>query len=1023
MPCLILSLLLLTAPDELTLEGRPFTLPPGFTLEIAAAPPLVERPITAAFDEKGRLYVAESSGTNDKVEIQLEQKPHSIIRLEDTDNDGRFDRRTTFADKMMFPEGTLWHAGSLYVAAPPHIWKLTDTNDDGVADTREIWLDAKTLTGCANDLHGPYLGPDGYIYWCKGAFAEQTYERPGKEPFVTRASHIFRRRADGTGPIEPVMTGGMDNPVDVVFMPNGDRIFTTTFLVHPGGGQRDGLIHAIPGAIYGKVHDPIFSPVHKWTHPETMPPLVHLGPAVPAGLARYESNVFDDYTGNLFACLFNLHKITRHVLTPSGSTYTATTEDFLTSPDIDFHPTDVVEAPDGSLLVVNTGGWYKLCCPTSQLHKPDVLGTIYRIRKRDVRVDLPPSNDGFVHRLSHPSPTVRRQMTEYFLGLGPAAIAKIASQQVLGSPEGRAGAVWIASRIDSPAARAFVRKTLDDPGEVVHQAALSAISLHPDPEALPQIRRLLASGSMTTQRFAAEALGRIGDSAAVPDLLAAASQPADRPLQHAITYALIQIGDTSAIRAGLAGESPATRRAALVALDQLGDTTLDPQSVAALSLDTGTGDADLREAAAWILTRHPEWGDSLAGFFAQQLAAAHEKESVRARLADQLAPLSRAPGIERLLANTLASTTAPSTTRAIALHAMQRSPLARAPESWTLALVIALDTPDAPLRADTIAAIRALRFEERDRALLETHLTKLGRDEKLDDGTRLAALVAIPGGLESLDPALVEFLLDRVADNQPIPTRLAAADVLARARLGINELIRLTHSLPTTGPLELARILPAFERNGDVANASVGRALLAELEKSPAASSIPPDTLRAILKNYPDIIKHESEKLLDSWKLSDAHQHEKLEALLKDLPSGEIRRGQSVFMGQKAACSSCHAIGYLGGKIGPDLTKIGEIRTERDLLESIIAPSASFVRSYEPMTVATTDGRVLSGLVKKDAPDELVLTIAADQEARVPRGEVEEIRPATVSVMPAGLDQQLTPQELADLVAFLKACK
>jgi putative heme-binding domain-containing protein len=486
---------------------------------------------------------------------------------------------------------------------------------------------------------------------------------------------------------------------------------------------------------------------------------------------------------------------------------------------------------------------------------------------------------------------------------------------------------------------------------------------------------------------------------------------------------LIQIGDTPAIREGLAGKIPAAQRAALVALDQLGDTTLDPQAVAALSRDTGAGDADLRAAAAWILTRHPEWGDSLAEFFGQQLGVAHETEPARARLADQLAPLSRAPGIQRLLANTLANTTAPSTTRATALHAMQRTPLAAAPESWALALVIALDTPDPSLRADTIAAIRALRFEERDRGLLETHLTKVGRDEKVDDNTRLAALAAIPGGLESLDPALVEFLLSRVVDNQPIPTRLAAADVLARAKLGINELIKLTYTLPTAGPLELARILPAFEKDGDVANASVGRALLAQLERSPSASSIPPDTLRATLKQYPDIIRQESERLLESWKTSDAHQHEKLESLLEELPQGDIRRGQSVFMGQKAACSSCHAIGYLGGKIGPDLTRIGAIRTERDMLESIIVPSASFVRSYEPLAVATRDGRVISGLVKKDAPDELILTVAADKEERIHRGEIDEIQPATVSVMPAGLDQQLTPQELADLVAFLKACK
>src|ERR1700739_5053272 len=92
-----------------------------------------------------------------------------------------------------------------------------------------------------------------------GPFPKQTPETPGRDPFTTRAAHIFRGRPDGTG-IEPVMTGGMDNPVGVAFMPNGERIFTTTFLQFPGGGQRDGLIHAIYGGVYGKDWDVISNP-------------------------------------------------------------------------------------------------------------------------------------------------------------------------------------------------------------------------------------------------------------------------------------------------------------------------------------------------------------------------------------------------------------------------------------------------------------------------------------------------------------------------------------------------------------------------------------------------------------------------------------------------------------------------------------------------------------------------------------------------------------------------------------------
>ena len=74
------------------------------------------------------------------------------------------------------------------VAAPPHIWKLTDRDGDGIAETHTAWWDGQTLTGCANDVHGPYLGPDGWFYWTKGAFAEQKHTLGTGKPFVTRAA-------------------------------------------------------------------------------------------------------------------------------------------------------------------------------------------------------------------------------------------------------------------------------------------------------------------------------------------------------------------------------------------------------------------------------------------------------------------------------------------------------------------------------------------------------------------------------------------------------------------------------------------------------------------------------------------------------------------------------------------------------------------------------------------------------------------------------------------------------------------
>ena len=144
---------------EFKLGDRTLRVPEGFTIERVAgrrwstgrSPP----PSTSRAGSTSPIRPAPTTTSRSSSRRSRTGSSGSKTR----DGDGKFDKRTVFADKMMFPEGTMWHDGSLYVAAPPSIWKLTDTDGDGVADQRVEWFQGKTLTGCANDLHGPYLGP------------------------------------------------------------------------------------------------------------------------------------------------------------------------------------------------------------------------------------------------------------------------------------------------------------------------------------------------------------------------------------------------------------------------------------------------------------------------------------------------------------------------------------------------------------------------------------------------------------------------------------------------------------------------------------------------------------------------------------------------------------------------------------------------------------------------------------------------------------------------------------------------
>ncbi len=1026
--------------SEIKLNGRRFTIPAEFTIEQIAGSPEVDRPITAAFDDEGRMYVADSSGSNDDVKKQLAEKPHRIVRLEDCNGDGKFDKQTVFAEKMMFPEGTMWHGGSLYVAAPPSIWKLTDTNGDGVADQRVEWFQGKTLGHCANDLHGPYLGLDGWIYWCKGAFAEQTYARPGKTPFVTRASHIFRCRPDGTG-IEPVMTGGMDNPVDVAFTPGGERIFTTTFFVHPSGGQRDGLIHGIYGGVYGKVHDPIFDPAHKWTGPEVMPVLLHMGPAAPCGLHRYESNALGPaYQDNVFACYFNLHKVSRHVLVPQGSTFSTKDEDFVSSPDLDFHPTDVLEDAEGSLIVVDTGGWYKLCCPTSQLHKPDVLGGIYRVRRRGApKIDDPWGNNlwkraGDLHApagvedliklLGDSRPAVQRRAIEALAqaagrGDGLAQLGDVALRHH--SSGVRRNAVWTLARIDHRTARALVRDFLSDSDETVRQAAIHTLGLWRDGEAVPKLIEFLSAPSAHNRRAAAESLGRIGKNTAVPALLEAASRPADRECEHSITYALIEIADPTGTAAGLKSTNAKALRTAMIALDQMDGGGLDPQFVAGLLAST---EPALKETASWIVGRHRNWAVALAGVLGERMLRLDLPSTERAELERQLGKFALAVPIQELLVTRLRDTATAQAVRQSSLQAMSQSGLRQnqVPAAWIAALANLLngDQSNADLVPLAVATIRALPVTRAAAGELPARLLEIAENDKNSAELRLSALAAVPGGLTNFSENIFMFLLNKLEREQPVATRTTAADVLARAKLTRPQLDRLADGLRTAGPVEVDRLLSAFEQSSDE---SVGLTMVKALSESSAFSSLRVDALRVHLAKYGSAVQKAAESLYARLNVDAAKQKSRLEQLMTILRAGDVRRGQLVFHSEKAACFSCHAIGYRGGNVGPDLTRIGSVRAERDLLEAIVFPSASLVRSFEPVAVATSDGKIYNGLIRGETAEELRLATGANQEARIVRKDIEEMRPSNVSIMPAGLDQQLSHQELADLVAFLKQCK
>jgi putative heme-binding domain-containing protein len=199
--------------------------------------------------------------------------------------------------------------------------------------------------------------------------------------------------------------------------------------------------------------------------------------------------------------------------------------------------------------------------------------------------------------------------------------------------------------------------------------------------------------------------------------------------------------------------------------------------------------------------------------------------------------------------------------------------------------------------------------------------------------------------------------------------------------------------------------------------------LVEALEKTPAAKGLRVEVLTRALEHFPEEVRRSAAPLLARLADDRGKQKARLDELYRTATGGDAQRGRQVFLGAKATCAACHSVAGQGGQIGPDLTKIGAIRTDRDLLEAIVFPSASFVRGYEPYVITTKKGQQFAGVIRRETAEAIVLATGPATEARVLRAEVEEIEPGKVSIMPEGLDTQLSRQELADLIAYLISLK
>ena len=1033
----LLFLLLVCSTSIYGSEER-FTVAEGLAVSEAVSEGLVEFPMMATFDDRGRLFVAESRGTNFSREEYLEQKPGFIRMLEDTDGDGVFDRAKVFADGLTFPQGALWIYDSLYVMSPPSLWRLIDADGDGRAEKREELATGFDFTGNAADVHGPFLHPNGRLYWCHG---RKNFAIPdpdtGQIFHQGKGARIWSSTLSG-GEVEPFAGGGMDNPVEIDFTNRGEIVGTVNLFY--GRPRGDTLTHWVYGGVYPR-HD---QPVAMQGLPRTgrlLEEIHNFGHVAISGMTRYRSGALNrSWIDQWLVAHFNTARITRTRTLREGATFRAAeTETLFEIHDPDAHLTDVLEDENGDLLVLNTGGWFRNGCPTSHIAKPEKKGTIYRISAKGrpyQSIDRPAWNrltaeqvSGF---LDSDVPALQERAILELAARGDPSIPELRRllQDPGSSVRERRNAIWTLSKMRFSESSDLIYDALVDPAPSIRQAAANAISVtrawqsiaanQPAEREIELERNRTISGALArivrsdeppVAREAAAALGRMAETRAMGAILGRLGRVEDDSfLRHSLVFALIEMDDAEFTRQALESENPQVLSGVLQALDQMPSASLEVLDILP-HLDSPS--ETLRETILEIAARNPTWDAALANqFFGWVDEPTEIRQSVMSRMIPRFA---NAPPMHSIITLYLEGE---QEQQATALQWLSQADFGAIVPEWEEPIRRILETgPLSPLFESALSVLTRqsgdLLIETLDRWIAEESVSPLLRAKMLNTRNRDS---------RSLSEETFEMLLGLLESETDPSTRMESLELLTRSQLSAGRKTRLAQLAPALSYPELRSLLVVFRKVETVEQAVP---LSLAISQSTGFERFDPDRLRQRFRPAGGAALERIEERISRAETEAASRAEELDNYLKAIPEADPARGKELFLAGAGTCMVCHRIEEHGGQVGPDLSRIGEIRGARDLLESILYPDVSIARDFETFEVIEKGPDQISriGLLEREDLDSVTLVDAAARKTKIPRSRIDSILPLDRSLMPPGLHQLLGEKDLPDLVAYLLQLK
>lgn len=930
------------------------TIKEGFNVNAWAAEPMITQPMAFCWDDKGRMWIAENRDYESRGSGFANSGDSRILILEDTDRDGVADSRKVFLEGIPFPSAIAVGFDGLYLGAPPNFMFIPDKDGDDKADMEDIEI---LLTGWGildrhetiNSLH---WGPDGWLYGLEGFATPSKIHKPDAETRLYKHKEEFPTdilegegvdinggvwRYHPTKDIFEVVAHGFSNPWGIDYDAKGQLFISACVIPH--------MFHVIPGGIYHRQGGQHFNP---YVYGDIRTIVDHRHRSAHGGARVYQSDAFPPaHHGRLFMANIHEHAVLSDILVPKGSGFIAQHgEDFMLANNAQWIGFSMEIGPEGGLYVLD---WHDAdICGKEVVHKE--TGRIFRVVPENSLAeewegrydDLNEMNDVQLADLQTSKSDWHARRARIILQyrgskgeISEDALVKLRDIfQHNKNGDYRLKAMW-ALHVSGGFAEQELLDALADEDEYIRGWAI---------QLLTEDRQVSSSTLSTFTSMAYK-----DPSPVVKLYLAAALQRLPEDQRWDMAENLMAQGDDA--------EDHNIPKMIWFAMESL--IADQPNKGLALASNTEI--------------------PLLAEYTARRIVDADQVEKL-------VVTLGKKPKNLSFLLEGMR-------------NGLEGRSDAEAPDNWASVY--------ATLKSDKQVSALALEIAQQfgDAEAAKQYLATLKNSTAPIEERRTALEGLAQQQRKALIP-LLEDLLDEPVLRLDAIRAIAAFDSYSLGR-------SLMDKYDTFNDAEKAETVQTLSTR-----TTYGRILTQALKDEHIPKRDIPAYVARQLRRVVGNGFVEVWGPIDQLSGNKAAAFGKYNRLLSDerMLSADVANGKALF---QRTCSACHKMYGEGGIIGPDIT--GANRSNIDyLLSNMLDPSGDIQDDYKMSIITTRDGRTYSGNIAAENDRQVILRVVGQDEVVVNKSDIQSRETTAVSMMPEGLLQTLTDEEVVDLVGYLR---